>query len=156
MPDPATACIDPFFAETTLVLVCDVLEPTTGEPYNRDPRGIAKKAEAHGEVDGRRRHASISAPKPSSSCSTTSSIKADPYNTGFKLDSIELPSNSDTDYEGGNLGHRIGIKKGYFPVPPQDSAQDMRSRNARRHGARWAPRSKSTTTKWPPPSTNSA
>ena len=46
MPDPATACIDPFFAETTLVLVCDVLEPTTGEPYNRDPRGIAKKAEA--------------------------------------------------------------------------------------------------------------
>ncbi len=46
MPDPASACIDPFFAETTLVLVCDVLEPTTGEPYNRDPRGIAKKAEA--------------------------------------------------------------------------------------------------------------
>src|ERR1700716_4767082 len=45
MPDPATACIDPFFAETTLVLVCDVLEPTTGEPYNRDPRGIARKAE---------------------------------------------------------------------------------------------------------------
>ena len=45
MPDPATACIDPFFAETTLVLVCDVLEPTTGEPYNRDPRGMAKKAE---------------------------------------------------------------------------------------------------------------
>src|SRR5499425_3540035 len=46
MPDPQSACIDPFFAETTLVLVCDVLEPTTGEPYNRDPRGMAKKAEA--------------------------------------------------------------------------------------------------------------
>src|SRR3954466_16205108 len=46
MPDPASACIDPFYAETTLVLVCDILEPTTGEPYNRDPRGIAKKAEA--------------------------------------------------------------------------------------------------------------
>src|ERR1700719_5107784 len=45
MPDPTSACIDPFFAETTLVLVCDVLEPTTGEPYNRDPRGIAKQAE---------------------------------------------------------------------------------------------------------------
>ena len=56
MPDPASACIDPFFAETTMVLVCDVLEPTTGEPYNRDPRGIAKKAEAHGQVHGRRRH----------------------------------------------------------------------------------------------------
>src|SRR5262245_336891 len=46
MPDPVTATIDPFFAETTMVIVCDVLEPTTGEPYNRDPRGIAKKAEA--------------------------------------------------------------------------------------------------------------
>ena len=56
MPDPETATIDPFFAETTLSLVCDVLEPTTGEPYNRDPRGIAKKAEGYGQVDGRRRH----------------------------------------------------------------------------------------------------
>src|SRR6185437_5346047 len=52
---------------------------------------------------------------------------AEPYNTGFRLDSIELPTNSPTEYEGGNLGHRIGTKKGYFPVPPQDSAQDMRS-----------------------------
>jgi glutamine synthetase len=56
MPDPVTATIDPFFAETTMVIVCDVLEPTTGEPYNRDPRGIAKKAEAMVKVDGRRRH----------------------------------------------------------------------------------------------------
>ena len=78
MPDPATACIDPFFAETTLVLVCDVLEPTTGEPYNRDPRGIAKKAEAHGQVDGRRRHHLTSDRKPNSSCSTTSSIRPTP------------------------------------------------------------------------------
>src|SRR5664279_5315872 len=46
MPDPVTATIDPFFAETTMVITCDVLEPTTGEPYNRDPRGMAKKAEA--------------------------------------------------------------------------------------------------------------
>lgn len=46
MPDPVTATIDPFFAETTMVIICDVLEPTTGEPYNRDPRGMAKKAEA--------------------------------------------------------------------------------------------------------------
>ena len=56
MPDPATACIDPFFAETTLSLVCDVLEPTTGEPYNRDPRGIAKKAEGYVKSIGHRRH----------------------------------------------------------------------------------------------------
>ncbi len=53
-------------------------------------------------------------------------FSADPYNTGFKLDSIELPINGDTEYEGGNLGHRVATKGGYFPVPPQDSAQDMR------------------------------
>jgi glutamine synthetase len=53
--------------------------------------------------------------------------KASPYNTGFKLDQLELPINSDTEYEGGNLGHRIAVKAGYFPVPPQDSVQDMRS-----------------------------
>ena len=52
MPDPTSVCIDPFFAETTIVLVCDVLEPTTGEPYNRDPRGIAKKAEAYVKSSG--------------------------------------------------------------------------------------------------------
>ena len=127
MPDPATACIDPFFAETTLVLVCDVLEPTTGEPYNRDPRGIAKKAEGMvksmgvGDTDLLRPGGRVLRVR------RRASITADPYNTGFKLDSIEFPTNSDTDYEGGNLGHRIGTKKGYFPVPPQDSVQDMRS-----------------------------
>ncbi len=126
MPDPATACIDPFFAETTLVLVCDVLEPTTGEPYNRDPRGIAKKAEAHGQVDGPRRHHLFRTGSRVLRVRRRASSRPSLYNTGFKLDSLELPTNSDTDYEGGNLGHRIGVKKGYFPVPPQDSAQDMR------------------------------
>src|SRR5262245_11347197 len=52
MPDPETAIIDPFFAETTMSIVCDVLEPTTGEPYNRDPRGIAKKAEGYAKATG--------------------------------------------------------------------------------------------------------
>ena len=61
-------------------------------------------------------------------------IKADPYNTGFKLNSVEFPSNGDTEYEGGNLGHRIGTKKGYFPVPPQDPPGHA-LRDARRHGA---------------------
>ena len=137
-------------------LVCDVLEPTTGEPYNRDPRGIAKKAEGMVKSHGRRRHHLSSARKPSSSCSTTCKYTAEPYNTGFKLDSVELPINSDTEYEGGNLGHRIGTKKGYFPVPPQDSVQDMRSEMLAamaQDGRAW---SRSTTTKWPPPSTSSA
>ena len=60
---------------------------------------------------------------------------ATPYNTGFKLDSVEFPTNSDTDYEGGNLGHHIGTKKGYFPVPPQDTVAGHALGNARRHGA---------------------
>ncbi len=126
MPDPASACIDPFFAETTLVLVCDVLEPTTGEPYNRDPRGMAKKAEAMVKSMGVGDTVFFG---PEAEFFVFDDVKyaANPYNTGFKLDQVELPSNSDTDYEGGNLGHRIGTKKGYFPVPPQDSVQDMRS-----------------------------
>jgi glutamine synthetase len=126
MPDPSTACIDPFFAETTMSIVCDILEPTTGEPYNRDPRGMAKKAVAYMKSTGVGDNVYFG-PEAEFFIFDDVKFKADPYNTGFKLDSIELPTNSDTDYESGNLGHRIGVKKGYFPVPPQDSAQDMRS-----------------------------
>jgi glutamine synthetase len=126
MPDPSTACIDPFFAETTLSIVCDVLEPTTGEPYNRDPRGMAKKAVAYMKSTGVGDNVYFG-PEAEFFVFDDVKFKADPYNTGFKIDSIELPTNGDTEYEGGNLGHRIGTKKGYFPVPPMDSAQDMRS-----------------------------
>src|SRR5437016_1222938 len=126
MPDPASACIDPFYAETTLVLVCDTLEPHTGEPYNRDPRSIAKKAEGYVKSLGLGDTVFFG---PEAEFFIFDDVKyaAQPYNTGFKLDSVELPINSDTDYEGGNLGHHIGFKKGYFPVPPQDTAQDIRS-----------------------------
>ena len=82
---------------------------------------------SHGEVDRASATPCSSGPRPSSSCSTTCATPPTPYNTGFKLDSSELPTNSDTEYEGGNLGHRIRTKAGYFPVPPQDSVQDMRS-----------------------------
>src|SRR6202044_3989310 len=126
MPDPASATIDPFFAETTLVPVCDVLEATPGEPYNRDPRGMAKKAEAMVKSMGIGDTVFFG---PEAEFFVFDDVKyhADPYNTGFKLDSVELPTNSDTDYEGGNPGPHIATKKGYFPVPPQDTAQDMRS-----------------------------
>ncbi|MBX3520418.1 MAG: type I glutamate--ammonia ligase [Xanthobacteraceae bacterium] len=126
MPDPSTACVDPFFAETTLSMVCDVLEPTTGEPYNRDPRGIAKKAEAFVKSSGVG-DAVYFGPEAEFFVFDDVKYAADPYNTGFRLDSVELPINSATEYESGNLGHRIRTKGGYFPVPPQDSAQDMRS-----------------------------
>ncbi len=125
MPDPTSACMDPFFAAPTMAIVCDILEPTTGQPYNRDPRGIAKRAEAYAASTGIGDTAYFG-PEAEFFVFDDVRFAATPYNTGFVLDSIELPTNSDTPYEGGNLGHRIRTKGGYFPVPPQDSAQDMR------------------------------
>jgi glutamine synthetase len=117
--------LDPFFAAPTLSIVCDVLEPTTGQPYERDPRGIAKKAEAYLQSTGIGDTIYVG-PEAEFFVFDDVRFMSDPYNTGFKLDSSELPVNGDTEYEGGNLGHRIATKGGYFPVPPQDSAQDMR------------------------------
>ena len=105
MPDPATACIDPFFAETTLSLVCDVLEPTTGEPYNRDPRGIAKKAE--GMVKAAEVGDTIFF-GPEAEFFVFDDVKyaAEPYNTGFRL---ELDRTAD------QFTHRVRRRK---PRPP--------------------------------------
>ncbi|MCA0407239.1 MAG: type I glutamate--ammonia ligase [Proteobacteria bacterium] len=124
-PDPESACMDPFFAASTLVINCDVLEPATGETYGRCPRGIAKKALAYLASTGIGDTAYFG---PEAEFFIFDDVKfaTTPYNTGFKLDNTELPINSDADYEGGNLGHRIDTKGGYFPVPPQDSCQDMR------------------------------
>jgi len=88
MPDPVTATIDPFFAETTLILVCDVLEPTTGEPYNRDPRGIAKKAEAMVKSMGVGDTVYFG-PEAEFFVFDDVRYSALPYNTGFRLDSAE-------------------------------------------------------------------
>ena len=125
MPDPASSCIDPFFAETTLSINCDVLEPATGEAYNRDPRGIAKKAEAYLKST-KIGDTAFFGPEAEFFVFDDVKFAAEPYHTGFKLDSSELPTNGYTDYEGGNLGHRVRTKGGYFPVPPVDSLQDMR------------------------------
>src|SRR3954467_10289403 len=125
MPDPATAQMDPFFSAATMSIVCDIREPATGEPYNRDPRGIAKKAEAYLKSTGIGDTCFVG-PEAEFFVFDDVRFRADPYNTGFQLDHSELPENSDTPYEGSNLGHRIRTKGGYFPVPPQDSAQDMR------------------------------
>ncbi|MFI5014044.1 MAG: type I glutamate--ammonia ligase [Hyphomicrobiales bacterium] len=126
MPDAATAVVDPFFAAPTLSIVCDILEPTTGEPYGRDPRSMAKKAEAFVK-SSKIGDTIFFGPEAEFFVFDDVRFAAEPYNTGFKLDSVELPTNMDTAYDSGNLGHRIRTKGGYFPVPPQDSAQDMRS-----------------------------
>jgi glutamine synthetase len=126
MPDPETAVIDPFFAQPTLAIICDILEPSTGEPYNRDPRTTAKKALAYLQSVGIG-DAAYFGPEAEFFIFDDVRFSTDPYDTGFKLDSSELPTNTGAEYEGGNLGHRVRTKGGYFPVPPIDSAQDLRS-----------------------------
>lgn len=126
MPDPDTAVMDPFFAQPTLSLFCDILEPSTGQPYARDPRTTAKAAEAYLKSSGVGDTAFFG---PEAEFFVFDDIRwsSEQNNIGVAIDSVEGPYNSSTDYEAGNLGHRPGPKGGYFPVPPVDSAQDMRS-----------------------------
>jgi glutamine synthetase len=126
MPDPESAHMDPFFAQSTLAIFCDILEPHTHERYERDPRGIARKAEAYLQQTGVGDKAYFG-PEAEFFIFDDVRYSADPYNCGYHLDSTELPSNMGTEYEMGNLGHRPRTKGGYFPVPPVDSAQDIRS-----------------------------
>ncbi|MFA5952697.1 MAG: type I glutamate--ammonia ligase [Hyphomicrobium sp.] len=125
-PDPASAHVDPFFAQTTLAIFCDVIEPLTGQPYERDPRSIAKKAEAYMMSLGIGDKVFFG-PEAEFFIFDDVKFSNDMYNVGFKVDSSELPTNSSTEYEMGNLGHRPRVKGGYFPVPPIDSCQDIRS-----------------------------
>jgi glutamine synthetase len=124
-PDLSTAVMDPFFAAPTLNILCDVLDPVSGQNYDRDPRSIAKRAEAYMKSTGVGDTAYFG---PEAEFFVFDDVKfaADTYNTGFKVDAAELPTNGMTDYEGGNMGHRVPIKGGYFPVPPNDAGQDMR------------------------------
>lgn len=126
MMDPETATMDPFFAQSTMAIFCDILEPGTGEAYDRDPRMTAKKAEAYVKQTGIG-DTIVFGPEAEFFMFDDVRFSAEPYNSGFMLDNVELPTNSDTEYEMGNLGHRMKMKGGYFPVPPLDSAQDIRS-----------------------------
>jgi glutamine synthetase len=126
MPDAASARIDPFFQQTTLAIMCDVLNPNDNTPYNRDPRTMAKKAEMYLKSSGIGDTAYFG---PEAEFFVFNDVRwnTDPNNTGYSFDDPELPFNTGKAYEGGNLGHRPGPKGGYFPVPPVDSLQDMRS-----------------------------
>lgn len=126
MPDNDTAHVDPFFAQSTLAIFCDILDPVSGESYNRDPRGTARKAEAYLKSEGIGDTAYFG-PEAEFFIFDDVRFSTQPYNTGFKLDASELPSNSDREYEIGNMGHRPRMKGGYVPLPPVDSGQDMRS-----------------------------
>ena len=126
MPDPETAHVDPFYGETTIGIFCDILEPLTGEGYDRDPRMTAKAAEAYVKQTGVGDSVLVG-PEAEFFIFDDVRFTSEPYDTSFKLDSIELPTNTGAEYEMGNMGHRPRMKGGYFPVNPVDSAQDMRS-----------------------------
>ena len=126
MPDLSRAYVDPFFSQTTLAVFCDVLDPITGEPYERDPRGTAKAALAHMQAAGIADTAYFG---PEAEFFIFEDVKVDVSmnRSMFQVDSVEGPYNSAREYEEGNMGHRPGVKGGYFPVPPIDSGQDIRS-----------------------------
>ncbi|NDU87410.1 MAG: type I glutamate--ammonia ligase [Ferrovum sp.] len=126
MPDPTTANIDPFMDETTLILTCDVIEPSDGKGYDRDPRSLAKRAEAYLKSSGIGDTAYFG-PEPEFFVFDSVTWNVDMSGCSVKIDSEEAPWSSGKTYEGGNMGHRPAVKGGYFPVPPVDSLQDIRS-----------------------------
>ena len=126
IPDPNTANIDPFYEETTLILTCDVLEPTDGKAYDRDPRSIAKRAEAYLKSTGLGDTAFFG-PEPEFFLFDGVRWSTAPGHTFYEIEEYEAPWNKGAKLEGGNRGHRPTTKGGYFPVPPVDSTQDMRA-----------------------------
>ncbi len=126
MPDPDSAYLDPFYAEKTLALHCSIVEPDTGEAYERDPRSTAEKAEAYLKASG---IGDVAYFGPEAEFFLFDDVR---YNVGmnkvsYEVDAIDAAWNTDTEYEMGNTGHRPGVKGGYFPVNPVDDAQDIRS-----------------------------
>lgn len=126
MPDFDTIFVDPFTEIPTLVLRCDVYEPNSTTPYIRCPRSIAKRAEAHLKTTGLA-DACYFGPEPEFFIFDSARWKTSINGAMFEIDSEEGAWNSGKKYDEGNMGHRPGIKGGYFPVPPVDSCQDIRS-----------------------------
>ena len=126
LADPDSAYIDPFYAEKTLALHCSVVEPDTGEPYERDPRGTAEKAEAYLKSSGIG-DVSYFGPEAEFFLFDNVQISTEINKVGYEIDAVDGSWNTDADYETGNMGHRPGLKGGYFPVNPTDAGQDLRS-----------------------------
>ncbi len=126
MPDEDTAVLDLFADEVTLNIRCDILEPSTMEGYERDPRSVAKRAEAYLQSTGIADKAFFG-PEPEFFVLDDVRWGADMSGAFYKVDSEEAEWNSERVYEDGNIGHRPGLKGGYFPVPPVDSLNDIRA-----------------------------
>ncbi len=125
LPDPETAVMDPFSDENTLIVRCDILEPNTMQGYERDPRSVAKRAEAYLKSTGIADTAFFG-PEPEFFIFDDVRWGADMSGCFVKIDSEEADWNSEKVFDGGNMGHRPSVKGGYFPVPPVDSLHDIR------------------------------
>ncbi len=126
MPDCATAVLDPFAAQTSLIIFCDTHEPLTGQPYGRDPRSISKKAEQYLASTGVGDKAYFG-PEAEFFIFDDVRYKVGMNGAFYEIDSDEGPYVSDKKFPDGNTGHRPPIKGGYFPVPPVDGQSDMRA-----------------------------
>jgi glutamine synthetase len=126
MPDPSTAVLDPFYEETTVNLRCNILEPTTMVGYDRDPRSVAGRAEEYLKSTGIGDTAYFG-PEPEFFVFDDVKFGTEMKGSFYSIDAEEADWNSGKSYEGGNMGHRPSVKGGYFPVPPVDSSQDLRS-----------------------------
>lgn len=126
MPDPATAVLDPFFHDPTLIIRCDVLDPLTMTGYSRDPRSLAKRAQEYLKSTGIADECFFG-PEPEFFIFDDVRYKATMQSCGYEINSLEGAWNSGEVVEGGNTGHRPPVKGGYFPLPPVDSSQDLRS-----------------------------
>ena len=126
MPDPATALIDPALEVPTLSLICNIKDPVLGTSFTRDPRNVARKAEAHLIKTGL---ATVSYWGPELEFYIFDDVRYEttPNSSFYQIDSVEGSWNTGRD-EGPNLGFKPRYKEGYFPVPPTDSFQDFRSR----------------------------
>jgi len=126
MPDADSAVLDPFTEAATLNVRCDIVEPTTMQGYERDPRSVARRAEDYMRAEGIADEVFVG-PEPEFFVFDDVKFKTDMSGSSYKIDSSESAWNSDKHYEEGNMGHRPMVKGGYFPVPPVDSSHDWRS-----------------------------
>ncbi len=125
-PDYSTTGIDPFMAQKTAFVVCNIVDPVTGQPYVRDPRSVAKKAETYLASVGVADTVYVGA---EAEFFVFDDVKTciRPEKISFEIASTESDGASDKSFAGGNSGHRPGLKGGYFPLPPVDSANDLRA-----------------------------
>ncbi len=126
MPDTEATFLDPFAEHKTLNVNCDILEPATMQPYTRCPRSLAKRAEAYLKASGVA-DAAYFGPEPEFFVFDSVRWKNDISGSFFSIDAEEAAWNTSKKYEDGNHGHRPKVKGGYFPVPPVDGLNDLRS-----------------------------